>query len=167
MLERYDRHRIARLVLMNAPVYPQEFTTAVQFMQLPVLPYAALTLLPKEVPVTIALMTEAVGLNQITNQDIDIYSQPYADAGARHAIIQTARQISPPDAKRIMAAYRRVRQPALIIWCRHDQVVPLATGQRLHRDLPRSRIKVLDGCDHVSPEQRPVTIARAIRRFAR
>ena len=167
LLQRYDPTRIKRLVLMNAPVYPQRLTPAVRLLRKPVLPYFLLTVMPRELPITLALMSEWVGLNGVAQQDIDIYSQPYADAGARHAIIQTARQIQPANAAKIIAKYKNVRQRTLMIWCRHDNAVPLSTGHRLARTLPRARLTVLDNCNHVPPEQRPRAVVRSIARFMR
>ncbi len=168
LIKRYDPGRIRRLVLMNAPAFPQTFTTAMRLLRKPVLPYVALTLIPREIPIAISLLTETVGLGQpVTRQDIDIYSQPYADAGARHAIIQTARQIVPRDADRLIRRYPDMNKPTLVIWCREDHVVPLDSGRRLVRSLPRARLKVLSQCEHIPPEQRPRAVAQAIRGFVR
>jgi pimeloyl-ACP methyl ester carboxylesterase len=167
LVRRYDPQRIRRLVLMSAPVYPQPFTPAIRLLRKPVLPYVALTLIPREVPIALALMTAAVGLDRaITQQDIDIYAQPYADAGARHALIQTARQILPENAEALISAYPAVKEPTLILWCRDDHAVPVKSARKLARALPAARLELLDHCDHVPPEQRPGAVIKAIRRFA-
>lgn len=168
LIRRYDPGRIRRLVLMSAPVYPQPFTPAISLLRKPVLPYVALTLIPREVPIALALMTESIGLEQVvTDQDIDIYAQPYADAGARHAIIQTARQIVPGNVEALIESYHEVGKPTLVIWCKGDSVVPVASGRRLAKTLPRARLALLEGCDHVPPEQRPGAVVRAIGKFMR
>lgn len=164
---RHRHPRISKLVLVSAPALPQETSPTVEFLQMPVLPYVALNLIPPQVPILLSFMSEAVGMGHITNNDIEIYAQPLLDAGAKHALIQTARQIEPPDAWRFVAGYRRVRQRTLLIWCRKDQAVPLSTGQRLTKILPRAKLKILDRCNHVPPEQRPRTMSRLISRFAR
>lgn len=159
--------QIRRLVVLNAPVYPQKLSFAVRFLQKPVVPYVALSVVPPHVPVSLALMAEAIGMPHITETDIDVYARPFFDAGANHALIVTARNIVPRNAQDLIAHYPTIRQPTLVIWCRKDQVVPLASGQRLVKDLPRAQLEVLDRCDHASPEQRPKSIARLIRRFSR
>ena len=65
----------------------------------------------------------------VTRQDVDIYAQPYADAGARHAVIQTARQIVPDNAKTLVNRYPSITKPTLVIWCRDDHVVPVRLEQ--------------------------------------
>jgi len=36
----------------------------------------------------------------------------------------------------------------LLVWGNQDNIVPLAAGQALHKNLPRSRFVVVDGCGH-------------------
>lgn len=158
---------IARIVLLNAPAYPQAFTPTVSLLRAPVLPYVALNLMPPQLPVLFALMTEAIGMGHITEQDISIYSEPFRSPEGVHALIQTARQIIPENADALTRAYPALRVPALVIWCRDDKVVPLATGRRLAATIPGSRLRILDGCDHITPEQKPGTAARLIGRFAK
>jgi len=158
--------QIAKLVLMNAPAFPQALTPAIGFLRQPVLPYAVLSLVPPQVPIALALLTEAVGMGHITRRDIDIYAQPLFASGARHALITTARQIIPANARAVMAGYSHLRQPSLVVWCKGDRVVPLATGKRLAKTLPRARLKVLSACDHVTPEQAPRSVAKLIAAFA-
>ncbi len=168
-LQERDLHskRISRLVLVSAPALPQKASLMVRFLQKPVLPYIALSLVPPQVQVALALMSEAVGMGHITQTDVDFYAQPLFDPGGQHALIQTARQIHLPDADRFVRGYRSVRLPTLILHCRGDQVVPLSTPQRLSQIMPRARLQLLDRCDHVPPEQRPRLTARLISRFAR
>lgn len=164
-LKRRDR-LIERLVLMNAPAYPQAFSTGVSILRKPILPYVALSLIPPKVVVGLAIMGEAIGMAHITQEDVAIYAQPLGDASARHALIQTARQVIPPNATHVIAHYRTIRQPALVIWCRRDQVVPLATGERLVRDLPNASLAVIDHCDHATPEAAPSLTSKLIADFA-
>jgi len=157
---------ISRLVVISAPALPQKFSLGVSLLRQPLIPYVALTLMPPPVAAALGLMTETVGMGHITGHDIDMYAQPLFDAGGRHALIQTARQIVPPNADAILAAYRRLHVPTRLIWCRRDNVVPRTTGQRLARMLPDAHLATLDGCDHVPPEQAPRRTARLIAQFA-
>lgn len=158
--------RIRKLVLLNAPAFPQPYSVGVRFLRQPILPYVALNLVPPHVSVSLALMAEAFGMPHITEDDIKFYAQPLLDTGARHALIATARQIQPSNTETIVHYYPTIKQPTELIWCRIDQVVPLSTGERLARTLPRARLTVLEGCDHATPEQKPGPVAEIIRRFA-
>ncbi len=82
-----------------------------------------------------------------------------------HALISTARQIEPPDADEIIRRYGAIRQPALIIHCRHDEVVPMTSSLRLSRALPRAKLHVLEECAHIPPEQATDAVARLMQLF--
>lgn len=159
-----DKGRIRRLVLLDTPAYPQEPTALVQFLRQPVLPYAVLTLVPPEVATAFALQGERdAGTAQL--DDIIHYAAPFRDAAARHALISTARQLRPRDWRRVVAAYPSIHQPALLVWCRQDDVVPVATGRRLARALPRARLHLLDGCAHSPQDEQPRKLLSLMRRF--
>ena len=92
---RIEPHRITRLVVIDAPVFPQRFSAGVSFLRKPVLPYVALLLAPSELTTTIALMMEQVGFDRLSDRDISIYADPLSEPGGPHALIETASQIIP------------------------------------------------------------------------
>ncbi|MCB1509821.1 MAG: alpha/beta hydrolase [Hyphomicrobiaceae bacterium] len=165
-LQRVDPKLISRLVLLDAPLFPQRMTWAISLLRKPVLPYIALSVVPSKLAAEMALMSEIMGFGRITDRDIDIYSEPYGDAAARHALIQTALQIVPRNSPQLIRRYRSVRQPTLLIWCRHDNVVPLSTGRRMLKTMRNARLAILERCNHVPLEQRPGAVAKLIRSFA-
>ena len=61
---------------------------------------------------------------------------------------------------------RKVKAHCLLIWGRHDRVVPLSIGERLSRDLPNARLCVLEDAGHLLPEEKPEEVSRLIRDFA-
>ncbi len=162
---RLEPWRISRLVAMSAPAYPQNYSPGVRFLNRPLLPYVALLAVPSELIAAVALWGERVGFDQLSERDISIYAEPLAAPGGPHALISTARQIVPPDLDRIIARYPTVAKPTLVLWCREDQVVPLSTGERLARTIPRARLAVIEDCDHMPAEQAPAAVALELRRF--
>lgn len=44
--------------------------------------------------------------------------------------------------------YKTVQQPTLLLWGREDAVTLLSFGERLHKDLPKSRLVVYPQCGH-------------------
>lgn len=165
MDRRLEPHRIARIVVIDAPAYPQPFSPGVAFLRRPVLPYVALHLVPSELTATIAFMMEQFGFDRLTDRDITMYANPLSDPGGPHALIETASRIVPSNLHRLIARYPTITKPALVVWCREDQVVPLSSGIRLARELPRARLAVLDGCDHLPTEQAPAALSAEIARF--
>lgn len=56
----------------------------------------------------------------------------------------------------------RIRQPALLLWCRQDAVIdPSAMGLYARR-IPQARTVLLDGCGHMSLMERPREVADAV-----
>ena len=56
----------------------------------------------------------------------------------------------------------RIRQPALLLWCRQDAVIdPSAMGLYAER-IPQARTVLLDGCGHMSLMERPREVAEAV-----
>ena len=56
----------------------------------------------------------------------------------------------------------RIRQPALLLWCRQDAVIdPSAMGLYAQR-IPQARTVLLDGCGHMSLMERPREVAEAV-----
>lgn len=160
---RKDPGRIRDLILMSAPAYNQPSTEFVRFMQTPVLPYAALTLIPPELSIWLSL--DATEAQHISMDDISAYAEPFYDPAARHALITTARQIVPRDLKRLTARYPTIKQRTLIIWCDGDTTVPLATGKHLAKALPNAKLQVLNGCSHAPQHDRPRAVWNLMRRF--
>lgn len=166
-LKRHDPTRIAKLVLIDAPALPQPLTAVVAFMRQPVLPYILLTALPADIATRLALASSSTQrlTRHYTDADADAYAAPFYDAAARHAYIQTARQIAPPRLDTLLAAYRSVRQQTLLVWCTNDRIVPLATGQRLATLLPNARLEQIEGCNHAPTDEAPDALARSLIRF--
>ena len=166
-LKHRDPTRIRQLVLIDAPLLPQPLTPLVAFMQQAVLPYALVTAIPPGIMTRLALArTLSQPLTRhYTDADADAYSEPLYDAAARHAYIQTARQILPMRLGNLLRMYRTVSQRTLLVWCTADEVVPLATGQRVLTMLPNARLTELAGCNHAPTDEAPVALTHALTRF--
>jgi pimeloyl-ACP methyl ester carboxylesterase len=59
----------------------------------------------------------------------------------------------------------RIETPCLLIWGKHDRVVPLHIGKRLNKDLPNSKLLILENTGHLVPEERPEDVYQHIRSF--
>ncbi len=149
--QRADDRRISRLVLMNSPAFEQPPTLAVRVLRLPLVPDMGLPILTPEFGAK-AILNSGDSI-EISRRDIEAYARPLREPDALHARVETGRGIEPDNFEAVIARYPRLRQPVLIIWCREDPTVPLAIGQRLSRSLPRAKLRIVDTCRHVPPEQ--------------
>ena len=161
---RTDPGLIRRLVLIDSAAYPQQFSDTLKILRDPVLGPLTLAILPPEFIAMLAL-TDDSSVKSAAPEDILSYAQPLYSAGAKDALLATARQINPLNSGRLTQLYRTIRQQTLLIWCRKDDVVPLSVGERLARNLPHAQLHVLETCSHVPIEEEPKATARLITRF--
>ena len=167
-LKRRDPTRIRQLVLIDVPALPQKLTPIVALMQQPVLPYALLTAIPAGIVTRVAIGTSSMRnlSRRYTQAYADAYAEPFYDAAARHAYIQTARQIAPALSPRELAlTYARVSQRTLLVWCTNDEVVPLSTGRSLASLMPHARLEQIGGCNHAPTDEAPAALASRLVRF--
>lgn len=159
--------RIDRLVLIDAPAYPQALPFRYQLLTRPVLPYLALRLIS---PVDIAassLATPFGTARRVSPEDISAYAEPLRDSATQNAIVTTLREFTGRDVSDTIARYPTMRRPTLLVWCRADSVVALDSGIRLASALPDARLRVLEGCDHVPVEEQPEALAGLMLDFLR
>ena len=165
-LHRTEPGRIRRLVLMNAPAYPQALPRAQRFLTLPVLPHIGLAIVPPILNARAALQSKLPGAPPADDRDAIAYAEPLYEAGGRHALIATAQAMTAYDGRDAIPHYASLRVPTLLIWCRNDPTVPLATGEKLVRALPNARLSVLEGCEHAPAEEQPAETLSLIRQFS-
>jgi pimeloyl-ACP methyl ester carboxylesterase len=46
-----------------------------------------------------------------------------------------------------------ISQPMLIVWGSKDELIPLASGETIHRSVPQSVLDVIEGCGHLAPAE--------------
>ncbi|MDX2289120.1 MAG: alpha/beta hydrolase [Hyphomicrobiaceae bacterium] len=167
---KYDQtgdSRIARLILMNSPAYPQPMSAGVKLLNKGLLSYLALNVVSPEFAARNILQDGGSGTGKFMRRDILAYAYPFQFRGARHALIETGRQIVPADFGRTIKWYPRLQIPVLILWCRHDRTVPLEIGRRLASDLPDSKLSIFDTCNHIPPESSQQETRREVLAFLR
>ena len=135
---------IKRMVLLNAAAYPQRLPVGLEFLRLP----GVIDVTLPEAIAKGALIGAYFDPLQIDRRDVYAYARPLYESGAKHALVQTLEYLANRGSAPV-AHYRRLRMPALLIWCRNDPIVPNWVGRRLQRDLPRARLVTLDRCAHV------------------
>ena len=144
--------RIARLVSVVGTAYEQKIPYYVELLRhtptqilLQVLPTGRL----------IRKVIESIVFDPstVTDEQVEGYTRPLRSWSAKRAAVHCALQLIPDDLDEIVARYPEIEKPTLILWGRQDPVVPLSVGQRLARELPNSRLVVLDRCGHIVPEE--------------
>jgi pimeloyl-ACP methyl ester carboxylesterase len=94
---------------------------------------------------------------------VDARHQPLRAAGTQRAIIRTVRSW---DAERISREAHLIRQPTLLLWGENDREIPMADGERLHHEIPGSRLIVFLNCGHLPHEEYPEAFTKLVMDFA-
>ena len=157
--------RIRSLVLIDSMAYRQRIPWFIAALQVPGLGPCMLRLSPPEMQVRLVLRAGYHDPGRITDDIVRTYAAPLRDAAARGALIETARAIPPDDVDALAARYGDIAVPTLLLWGRHDTIVPLDIGERLHRAIPGSRLVVIDDAGHLPHEERPEPVLRELEKF--
>jgi len=95
---------------------------------------------------------------------VDARHLPLRAAGTQRAIIRTVRRW---DAERISRDAYLITQPTLLLWGENDLEIPLADGERLHAEIPGSRLIVLLNCGHLPHEEYPEAFTNVVIDFCK
>jgi pimeloyl-ACP methyl ester carboxylesterase len=60
-----------------------------------------------------------------------------------------------------------ISQPMLIVWGSKDELIPLASGETIHRDVPQSVLNIIEGCGHLAPEECAAPVIESTVEFLR
>jgi pimeloyl-ACP methyl ester carboxylesterase len=93
---------------------------------------------------------------------VDARHFPLRASGTQRAMIRTVRGW---DAERISRDAHLIRQPTLLLWGENDIEIPLADGERLHAEIPGSRLIVFRNCGHLPHEEYPEAFTKVVAGF--
>jgi pimeloyl-ACP methyl ester carboxylesterase len=104
---------------------------------------------------------------RIRPEQVIEYARPYDSPAALAAVTRAARELFDELASRVSPAerYSRLQKPVLLIWGRHDRVVPLSVLFQLRRMLPQARWRVVNDSGHTPQEERPAETEVLVRDF--
>jgi pimeloyl-ACP methyl ester carboxylesterase len=90
------------------------------------------------------------------------------DPESREAFVQALRASIDPGGQRVSATdrlYLASQLPLLIVWGRHDRVIPVAHGERAHALVPGSRLEVFERAGHFPHLDEPVSFIQLIEEW--
>lgn len=160
-----ERERVKALVSVAGPAYPQAIPRYIGLARVPLLGRVLFALAGPERIVRKVLDFIVFDRARVTEEQVEGYAAPLRRPRTRTALVETARQIVPAGLDRMAARFPEIRLPVLLLWGRHDHVIPLWVAKRLERDLPNSKLVVLERCGHVPSEELPEQSLSAVRDF--
>lgn len=153
------------LVLIDSIAYPQELPGFVRMLATPVLGPLVIHAIPNSVQVKSLLKKVYFNDAAIPQGTIDHYADNLAKPNAKYATLTTVRQMLPADLQQFSENYPSLLLPALIIWSRDDEIVPLAIGERLHENLPNSKLIIFNDVGHAVQEEAPSRLLPYLQQF--
>ncbi|MDQ2903973.1 MAG: alpha/beta hydrolase [Ktedonobacteraceae bacterium] len=96
---------------------------------------------------------------------LDDYVTPWDSEVGKELLYQQIRLLIPSYSNAVASDLKTMGKPTLIIWGQNDQQVPLKYAQRLHRDIPQSRLVIIPDAAHLTLFDAPDAVASAITEF--
>ena len=164
-LEKRSSGRLHRLVLIDSISCPQRLPLFIRLLRLPLLGPFTLRIVPATWSVYAILRLAYYRTQKIERRTVHEYAAPLRKRAGRAALVATARQLIPPDLDSLVAQYRTLRVPVLILWRQEDRIVPLSIGTCLRNAIPTARFRSFPECGHVPQEEWPALTVSALREF--
>jgi pimeloyl-ACP methyl ester carboxylesterase len=80
-------------------------------------------------------------------------------------LFQHIRLLIPGYSNAVSTDLKVMNKPTLIIWGENDKQVPLKYAQRLHHEIPESRLVIIPGAGHIVSFDAPDQVASALSDF--
>ena len=130
--------RISRLVLLDSIAYPAADSGVLPPARRASRSQVGVRMVPPSVQTRVALQDRPITTTARSIPRKSDYAAPLKTAAGKHAIVQSARQIVPPDIETLPDRFKTITLPTLILWCDHDRIVPLEIGIKLSGHCPNS-----------------------------
>jgi pimeloyl-ACP methyl ester carboxylesterase len=165
---RLDRERVASLVLVNSTCY--EYSVAPDW-PLPDMKKSQDPDVAKQAKVEDMMreLRETVP-NGSQNPDrfkeiMEEWIEPWDSELGKELLYQQIRLLLPSYSNSVASDLKVMRKPTLIIWGENDRQIPLKLAQRLHHDIPESRLVIIPGAGHLILSDAPGQVASALADF--
>lgn len=165
---RLDRERVASLVLVDSTCY--EYSVAPDW-PLPDMKKSQDPDVAKQAKVEDMMreLRETVP-NGSQNPDrfkeiMEEWIEPWDSELGKELLYQQIRLLLPSYSNSVASDLKVMRKPTLIIWGENDRQIPLKLAQRLHHDIPESRLVIIPGAGHLILFDAPSQVASALADF--
>jgi pimeloyl-ACP methyl ester carboxylesterase len=156
---------IGGLVLIDSAAYLRKLPPVFRLLRVPPLGWAILNLLPVSLMVRYVLFRIYYDARSVTPARIARYTSIYDKKESTHVLTGSVRQLIPENFAEVVASYRQIALPVLIVWGENDPIIRVEDGHRLRSDIPGSRLVVFGQCGHNPHEEKPGETVAAITEF--
>jgi len=98
----------------------------------------------------------------ITDEVMEGYMLPTTTPHAVDALARMMKEVGP---RKYEGISEHISEPTLIVWGEQDLPIPPRDGERLNREIKGSKLIIVKESGHMSPEEKPEDLAKAIKDF--
>lgn len=150
------KDKVTNLILLNPAVYTTKKIPAyISLLQIPLLNRLALKIGPKNFLANFALKTIFYDDSLITRQMINNYGHNMESKGTQNALIKSVKEDAFTEVDNMVKNYGDVDIPVLIIWGEEDHIINVKDGIKLQKNIPKSKLVILEDCGHLPQEELP------------
>jgi len=103
--------------------------------------------------------------DKITEDQVDVYADSLGSPGGKYALLETLRDIDDAAIALLKSSSAAIAVPTLLIWGRHDRLVPVSSGMQLQKVIKRSKLEIIEDTAHTLVEETPDPVIAAIIGF--
>jgi pimeloyl-ACP methyl ester carboxylesterase len=162
---RGDAGAISALVIMGGPGYLQRLPLMAEIFENRLAAALFIALYAPDIWIKVGLKMAYYDRRLIDREHIARYAPCYRNRETKRALVETCRSLVPVDQEEITARYGDLALPVLLLWGRHDRIVPLSQGTRLEAAIPGSKLQVIEECGHNPQEEKPQVTFSIIEKF--
>lgn len=156
---------IRRLVLIDAAAYLQDFPFFIDILRRPVLNWMVMKLVPAHMQASFVLRRLFNDPTKLSEERISRHAEFLGQPGSYHSFVESAKQMVPANPDSMIALFKTIGVPTLILWGADDTAIPVELGRRLYRDIRASMLVIVPNCGHIPHEEAPEESLEAILDF--
>lgn len=160
-----DTDTLSAMVVIGGPGYIQRLPLMAEIFRRPYAAALFIALYAPDLWITLGLKMAYHDHRLVDREHIARYAPCYRNRESKRALVETCRQLVPVDQEEIASRYQDLTLPVLLLWGRHDQIVPLSQGTRLEAAIPGSQLYVIEECGHNPQEEKPELTFSIIDKF--
>lgn len=102
---------------------------------------------------------------RVTDEQVAAYSLPYRLPGGLKTSLLTLQNFDKQRLIEMERRYSSLNHPVLVIWGKHDSLLPLCHYENFIRDFPHAKTILLEECGHIPQEEEPQEVVKAMEQF--
>ena len=157
--------KVESLILISPAAYNTGFPFFVKQLRQPCLGKLILKFIPPGLMMRFTLERIYFDKSKVTEEKVRRYTRFLSRPGYDITLLKSAEQIIPQDYSYLINQYKKIEVPTLIIWGKQDTSLSIEGGYRLSREMPNSRLILIDKSGHNIQEECPETLANAAKDF--